>query len=149
MFKVNSPPPWNLSGRPWGTLEYIYFCWWGGGGGGVYVEEKRSVSCVIPPCRLTVDQREVLEVVERGHNVFITGQAGTGKSFLVKEIFWSLSRKGTKCEIMIVPVGLQEQLMEISPQQCPQSILFMVCKPRICRGEMLIAQLLVIKFGIK
>ena len=69
-------------------------------GGGVYVEEKGSVSCVIPPCRLTVDQREVLEVVERGHNVFITGQAGTGKSFLVKEIFRSLSRKGTKCEVI-------------------------------------------------
>ena len=53
-----------------------------------------------PPCRLTVDQREVLEVVERGHNVFITGQAGTGKSFLVKEIFRSLSRRGTKCEVI-------------------------------------------------
>ena len=36
---------------------------------GVCVEEKGSVSCVILPCRLTVDQREVLEVVERGHNV--------------------------------------------------------------------------------
>ena len=118
------------------------------GGWGVYVEEKWSVSCVIPPCRLTVDQREVLEVVERGHNVFITGQAGTGKSFLVKEIFRSLSKEQNVRSS--VPVGLQEQFMEISPQQCPQSILFMVCKPRICRGEMLlIAQLLVIKFGIK
>ena len=67
---------------------------------GVYVEKKGSVSCVIPHCRLTVDQREVLEVVERGQNVFITGQAGTGKSFLVKEIFRSLSRKGTKCEVI-------------------------------------------------
>ena len=67
---------------------------------GVYVEEKGSISSVIPPCRLTVDQREVLEVVERGHNVFITGQAGPGKSFLVKEIFRSLSRKGTKCEVI-------------------------------------------------
>ena len=53
-----------------------------------------------PPCRLTVDQREVLEVVERGHNVFITEQTGTGKSFLVKEIFRSLSRRGTKCEVI-------------------------------------------------
>ena len=53
-----------------------------------------------PPCRLTVDQREVLEVVGRGHNVFITGQAGTGESFLVKEIFRSLSRRGTKCEVI-------------------------------------------------
>ena len=101
MFKVNSPPLRNLSGLPRGTLEYISFLM-GGGGWGVYVEEKRSVSCVIPPCRLTVDQREVLEVVERGHNVFITGRTRTGKLFLVKEIFRSLSRKGTKCEVIIL-----------------------------------------------
>ena len=100
MFKVNSPPLRNLSGLPRGTLEYISFLM--GGGWGVYVEEKRSVSCVIPPRRLTVDQREVLEVVERGHNVFITGRTRTGKLFLVKEIFRSLSRKGTKCEVIIL-----------------------------------------------
>ena len=76
----------------------------------------------------------MLEVVERGHNVFITGQAGTGKSFLVKEIFRSLSRKGTKWEGHLFQWDMQEQFMEISPRQCPQSILFMVCKPQICRN---------------
>ena len=42
----------------------------------------------------------MLEVVERGHYVFITGQAGTGRSCLVKDIFRSLSRKRTKCEVI-------------------------------------------------
>lgn len=57
------------------------------------------------PCRLTDDQKEVLEVVERGHNVFITGQAGSGKSFLVKDIFRSLVRRGIRCAI-ICPSGI-------------------------------------------
>lgn len=57
------------------------------------------------PCRLTDDQKEVLEVVERGHNVFITGQAGSGKSFLVKDIFCSLVRRGIRCAI-ICPSGI-------------------------------------------
>ena len=52
------------------------------------------------PCRLTDDQKEVLQVVERGHNVFITGQAGSGKSFLLKEIFRSLVRRGIRCAII-------------------------------------------------
>ena len=31
--------------------------------------------------RLSEDQRQVLNIVQEGHNVFITGQGGTGKSF--------------------------------------------------------------------
>ena len=37
--------------------------------------------------RLSKDQRQVLNIVREGHNVFVTGQGGTGKSFLVKEIY--------------------------------------------------------------
>jgi len=40
--------------------------------------------------RLTDDQAFTLKAALSGHNVFITGQAGTGKSFLVKEIFQQL-----------------------------------------------------------
>lgn len=39
-------------------------------------------------------------MAEDGHNVFVTGQGGTGKSFLVKEIFKSLSRRGVRTAII-------------------------------------------------
>ena len=32
-------------------------------------------------------QQEALEIVKEGHNVYIGGQAGCGKSFVVQEIF--------------------------------------------------------------
>jgi len=38
--------------------------------------------------------------VESGHNIFITGQAGTGKSFLVKEIYKCFQRSGKKVKIV-------------------------------------------------
>ena len=44
--------------------------------------------------RLTDDQAFTLKAAFSGHNVFITGQAGTGKSFLVKEIFQQLEQSG-------------------------------------------------------
>jgi ATP-dependent DNA helicase PIF1 len=37
--------------------------------------------------RVTDEQKAIIRTVETGHNVFITGQAGTGKTFLVKEIY--------------------------------------------------------------
>ena len=50
--------------------------------------------------RLTNDQGDIFSVVYNGHNAFITGQAGTGKSFLVKEILKSLSITGKQCAII-------------------------------------------------
>ena len=44
--------------------------------------------------RLTEDQDLVLRVVEKGHNALISGQAGTGKSYLVKEICLRLKEQG-------------------------------------------------------
>ncbi|KAL9979615.1 hypothetical protein ACROYT_G017298 [Oculina patagonica] len=51
-------------------------------------------------CRLTDDQKEIYQVVQSGHNVFITGKAGTGKSFLVKELFRNFVRRGVSCAII-------------------------------------------------
>ena len=39
-------------------------------------------------------------MVNSGHNVFITGQAGTGKSFLVKNIFRNFIQRAISCEIV-------------------------------------------------
>ena len=50
--------------------------------------------------RLSEDQRQVLNTVREGHNVFITGQGGTGKSFLVKEIYKELTRSGKRVAII-------------------------------------------------
>ena len=42
----------------------------------------------------------MLNIVREGHNVFITGQGGTGKSFLVKEIYKELTRSGNRVAII-------------------------------------------------
>lgn len=39
-----------------------------------------------PAAVMTGEQRYVLECVKTGRNVFITGGAGTGKSFLIQKI---------------------------------------------------------------
>ena len=35
---------------------------------------------------LSEGQQKALDLIKEGHNVFITGEAGSGKSFLVKEV---------------------------------------------------------------
>ena len=52
------------------------------------------------PIRLTDDQAFTLKAALSGHNVFITRQAGTGKSFLLKEIFQQLEQSGKKVAII-------------------------------------------------
>eukprot|EP00471_Norrisiella_sphaerica_P003231 CAMPEP_0184492054 /NCGR_PEP_ID=MMETSP0113_2-20130426/22171_1 /TAXON_ID=91329 /ORGANISM="Norrisiella sphaerica, Strain BC52" /LENGTH=726 /DNA_ID=CAMNT_0026876685 /DNA_START=76 /DNA_END=2256 /DNA_ORIENTATION=+ len=44
---------------------------------------------------LTIEQRNVFDAVLDGHNVFFTGPAGTGKSFLLQKIISALSPSGT------------------------------------------------------
>ena len=63
-------------------------------------ETRQYTLKVLHHCRLTDDQWKVFSVEERGHNVFVTGQGGTGKSFLVKKIFRTLTRKGIRCGIV-------------------------------------------------
>ena len=42
----------------------------------------------------------MLNIAREGHNVFITGQGGTGKSFLVREIYKELKRSGNSVAII-------------------------------------------------
>lgn len=45
--------------------------------------------------KLTAEQNEILQAVMRGRNVFFTGSAGTGKSFLLKRILGALPPEST------------------------------------------------------
>ena len=42
----------------------------------------------------------MLNIVREGHNVFITGQGGTGKTFLVKEIYKEMTRSAKRAAII-------------------------------------------------
>ena len=50
--------------------------------------------------KLSEDQRQELNIVREENNLFITGQGGTGKSFLVKELYRELTRSGKRVAIM-------------------------------------------------
>ena len=50
--------------------------------------------------KLTSEQFKALEIVERGHNVLVTGQAGTEKTSLVGAMFNQLSKEGKKVEVV-------------------------------------------------
>lgn len=49
---------------------------------------------------MTDEQKAILDTAIAGHNVLISGQAGTGKSFLVKEIIKNLSLLGKNVVIL-------------------------------------------------
>ena len=54
---------------------------------------------------LTLDQQKALDAVNSERNVFITGSAGTGKSYLLRAIVYSLVSAG-KNVIVCVPTGI-------------------------------------------
>lgn len=54
---------------------------------------------------LTADQQKALDAVNSGRNVFITGGAGTGKSYLLRAIVYSLTSMG-KNVIVCAPTGI-------------------------------------------
>ncbi|XP_076001063.1 ATP-dependent DNA helicase PIF1 [Genypterus blacodes] len=56
---------------------------------------KKPVLCLPTARKLNKEQAAVLSAVLSGRNVFFTGSAGTGKSFLLKRIMGSLPPKST------------------------------------------------------
>ena len=46
-----------------------------------------------PKNKLTADQELALEAVKKGHNIFLTGSAGTGKSFVLRHLIGALKRR--------------------------------------------------------
>ena len=59
---------------------------------------------------LTPGQAQIVSVASRGHNLLITGQAGTGKSTVVEEIISNLNAVGLsakkRCLNSIFPFSL-------------------------------------------
>jgi ABC-type cobalamin/Fe3+-siderophores transport system ATPase subunit len=51
---------------------------------------------------LTNEQLEILKFAESGHNMCIFGKGGVGKSTLVKEVRWQLTKNGMQCQIVCV-----------------------------------------------
>ena len=49
---------------------------------------------------LTTEQSEIIKVAKAGHNILVTGQAGTGKSTLVRDLQKDLHRQGRKVAIV-------------------------------------------------
>ncbi|KAF8058242.1 DNA repair and recombination protein pif1 [Lyophyllum atratum] len=51
---------------------------------------------LLPPSAVSLSpgQQQVLDIVKRGHSVFFTGSAGTGKSVLLREIIETLQERG-------------------------------------------------------
>lgn len=45
------------------------------------------------PIRLSVEQEQIIDLAEKGYNIFYTGSAGTGKSILLKELIKRLKKK--------------------------------------------------------
>ncbi|KAH7929346.1 hypothetical protein BV22DRAFT_131733 [Leucogyrophana mollusca] len=55
---------------------------------------------------LSNEQRMVLEMVQRGENVFFTGSAGTGKSVLLREIIRLRGGRGSKALAITASTGI-------------------------------------------
>ena len=49
---------------------------------------------------LTPGQAQIVSVVRKGHNLLITGQAGSGKSTVVKEIMSALGKTGFNVSVV-------------------------------------------------
>lgn len=45
------------------------------------------------PIRLSVEQEQIIDLAEKGYNIFYTGSAGTGKSILLKELIKRLKKQ--------------------------------------------------------
>lgn len=56
-------------------------------------------------------QRKCLTTAQEGHNLLITGQAGTGKTKIIKTIIATLKQQGKKV-MVTAPTGLAANLYE-------------------------------------
>lgn len=55
--------------------------------------------------KLNIEQKKAFEILASGKNVFLTGNAGTGKSFLVKEFIRRMEKDGKRV-MVLAPTGI-------------------------------------------
>jgi Cdc6-like AAA superfamily ATPase len=48
------------------------------------------------------DQQKCVEIAENGHNLLITGQAGTGKTYTAKNLVKALRQQGKNCSFNLL-----------------------------------------------
>ena len=65
-----------------------------------HIVYSRFIKSLFPRLKLTSEQVKALSIVERGHNVLVTGQAGTGKSHLVEAMYDRLRNGGKAVEVV-------------------------------------------------
>eukprot|EP00026_Physarum_polycephalum_P002412 Phypoly_transcript_02418.p1 GENE.Phypoly_transcript_02418~~Phypoly_transcript_02418.p1 ORF type:complete len:933 (+),score=170.69 Phypoly_transcript_02418:169-2799(+) len=72
---------------------------------------KSRVKTVAPeeeldPSMLTTEQAALIDLIEQGRNIFFTGSAGTGKSFVLKHILARLRQKHPKGVYLTAATGI-------------------------------------------
>lgn len=72
--------------------------------------QNREDSVELPPEQLSEDQQYILDLVLKGHNVFFTGPAGSGKSLLLKHIKHHLGKNNKRYDIT-APTGVAAVLI--------------------------------------
>ena len=71
--------------------------------------------------RLTAEQCRILETAKRGHNILITGQGGSGKSYLINRNVKSLRTKGKNVTVV---ERARVFVWWFFPADCKQSVTF-------------------------
>ena len=62
--------------------------------------------------QLNCDQRNILKFVLAGHNALITGQAGVGKSVVVRECIKNLNQMRKNVAVVVCSSGIACQVYE-------------------------------------
>jgi ATP-dependent DNA helicase PIF1 len=71
----------------------------------VFASFKKNYRHDIQMNELTANQKEFIELVKEGKNIFLTGKAGTGKSYVIKVIIEHFRQTGNKF-IALAPTGI-------------------------------------------
>ncbi|XP_070577575.1 uncharacterized protein [Ptychodera flava] len=69
------------------------------------------------PCSLSEEQQKCVELALLGHNIFITGPAGSGKSYLVKKIYENFTRTTSKNVQIVCPTGAACSIYDDLPEK--------------------------------